>query len=111
MKVKKWAMLGGLGLGAGLMYILNPDGRGILSEASGAFGGAEDDDVVAARVRSRLRQVLAEPDGLGVSVENGLVTLTGTVGATEFDRLVSAVLLVRGVRDVEDRLQVRAAAG
>ena len=104
-------MLGGLGLGAGLMYILNPNSRGMLSEASGAFGAAEADGVLAARVRSRLRPGVADPDAVGVPVDGGLVTLTGTVGATEFDRLVSAVLKVRGVRDVEDRLQVRAAAG
>jgi osmotically-inducible protein OsmY len=104
-------MLGGLGLGAGLMYILNPNGRGILSEAGDAFGAVEDDEVLAARVRARLRQVVRDPETVGVAVEGGLVTLTGTVGATEFDRLVSAVLKVRGVRDVEDRLQVRAAAG
>jgi osmotically-inducible protein OsmY len=104
-------MLGGLGLGAGLMYILNPNGRGILSEASDAFGAVEDDEVLATRVRGRLRQVVREPEAVAVAVDGGLVTLTGTVGATEFDRLISAVLKVRGVRDVEDRLQVRAAAG
>jgi osmotically-inducible protein OsmY len=110
MRKRGWAMLGGLGLGAGLLYVLNPNARGIWSEASGAFGAAEDDDVLAARVRGRLRQVVGDPDAVEVAVEDGLVTLTGTVGATEFDRLVSAVLKVRGVRDVADRLQVRAAA-
>ena len=38
----------------------------------------------------------------------GVVTLSGTVRATEFDRLVSAVLKVRGVQDVNDALQIRA---
>ena len=101
-------MLGGLGLGAGLMYLLNPTGRGMLAEASNAFGAAEDDEVLIARVRSRLRRVVADPEAIGVEVKDGVVTLTGSVGAAEFDRLVSAVLRVRGVQDVDDQLEVRA---
>ena len=117
MKRRGWAMLGGLGLGAGLMYILNPGGRrggeegsgglsGMLSEATDAFGAAEDDEVLAGRVRARLRRVVADADKVSVSVKDGVVTLTGSVGATEFDRLVSAVLKVRGVHDVDDQLEV-----
>jgi hypothetical protein len=111
LKARGWAMLGGLGLGAGLMYILNPNREGMLSEASTAFGAPEDDEELEGRIRARLRRVVRDPDAVGIAVEDGLVTLTGSVGAAEFDRLVSAVLKVRGVRDVDDRLEVRATAG
>jgi len=120
MKRRGWAMLGGLGLGAGLMYILDPGRRrragmeeeegglaGVLSEATDAFGAAEDDEVLGERVRARLRRVVRDAEQLGVSVRDGVVTLTGSVGATDFDRVVSAVLKVRGVHDVDDQLEVR----
>ncbi len=118
--MKKW-LLSGLGLGAGFLYLLDPTGRsrrssadasdgglsGVLGEARDAFGGAVDDEVLAARVRSRLRRVVERPEDVHIAVAGGVVTLAGTVRAAEFDRLVSAVLKVRGVRDVDDRLQVR----
>ena len=121
MKRRGWAMLGGLGLGAGLMYLLNPRGgrggeeetggglSGMLSEATDAFGAAEDDEVLGDRVRARLHRVAADAGRVGVSVKDGVVTLTGSVGAADFDRIVSAVLKVRGVHDVDDQLDVRPA--
>ena len=121
--MKKW-LLSGLGLGAGFLYLLDPTGRsrrspegdegglsGVLGEARDAFGGAVDDEVLAARVRSRLRRVVERPEDVGVAVAGGVVTLSGAVRATEFDRLVSAVLKVRGVQDVKDALQVRSVEG
>jgi len=141
---KRWAMLGGLGLGAGLMYILDPSagrkrrktvadktgvvrrkargiGRvsrdigkeawGLLTEAQGVFEGRmEDDETLTERVRARLLTTLDNPQSVQVLVENGVVTLAGTVGAAEFDRLVSSVLRVKGVRDVNDQLDVRPTA-
>lgn len=138
---KRWAMLGGLGLGAGLMYLLDPaagrkrrktvvdktgsirtsaaaigrvsrdigkEAWGLLVEAQGVFEGPmEDDETVAERVRARLGRTVSHPEALEVLVDNGVVTLSGSVGAAEFDRLVSGVLRVRGVRDVNDKLDVR----
>ena len=140
---KRWAMLGGLGLGAGLMYILDPSaGRsrrktavetagalrrksralgkasrdigkeawGLLAEAQSAFGGderIEDDAVLADRVRGRLARAVSRPEAVQVGVQDGVVTLAGSVPAAEFDALVSAVLRVRGVRDLNDQLDVR----
>lgn len=120
--MKKW-LLSGLGLGAGFLYLLDPTGRrrrpggeagedglsGVLAEARDAFGEGMDDEALAARVRSRLRRVVDRPEDVVVAVANGVVTLSGTVGPTEFDRLFSAVLKVRGVHDVRDELEVRPA--
>ena len=100
---KRWALLGGLGLGAVVW--------GLLGEAQGALEGPIEDDDGAGRSRAGA----ARPDGLAsgsrqVTVENGVVTLAGTVAAAEFDRLVSTVLRVRGVQDVNDQLDVRPTA-
>lgn len=101
---KRWAILGGLGLGAGVIW-------GLLAEARSALEGPiEEDDAVADRVRTRLGRTVSRPGAVQVSVENGVVTLAGTVAAAEFDRLVSSVLRVRGVRDVNDQLDVRPTA-
>jgi osmotically-inducible protein OsmY len=97
---KRWAMLGGLGLGAGVLW-------GLLAEARGALEGPIDDDALADRVAGRLLRIVSRPENVQVSVENGVVTLAGTVAAAEFDRLVSGVLRIRGVRDVNDQLDVR----
>jgi osmotically-inducible protein OsmY len=99
---KRWALLGGLGLGAVVW--------GILGEAQGALEGPIDDDGLAERVRARLARAVSRPEAVQVTVENGVVTLAGTVAAAEFDRLVSTVLRVRGVQDVNDQLDVRPTA-
>jgi osmotically-inducible protein OsmY len=102
---KRWAMLGGLGLGAGVLW-------GLLAEARGALEGPiDDDEALTERVRARVARVVSRPEAVQVSVDNGVVTLTGTVAALDFDRLVSAVLRVRGVQDLTDALDVRPAAG
>jgi osmotically-inducible protein OsmY len=125
---KWWAMLGGLGLGAGLMYILDPEAmrrrgrkktvdggglRGVLAEAQDAIQGTEEeaDEALAERVRGRIERSFPDAGGVRVSALNGVVTLSGTVPAAHFDRLVSAVLKVRGVHDVTDELDVRPSEG
>lgn len=101
---KRWAMLGGLGLGAVLW--------GMLSEAQGALeGSVEHDDALADRVRKRLTGAVSHPEAVEVSVRDGVVTLRGTVAAAEFDRLFSRVVRVRGVVDVDDQLDVRPLGG
>jgi hypothetical protein len=144
--MKAITLLGGAGIGAGLMYILDPDrgarrralvrdkvasakcttGRalgktardlnnrtgGILAELRGAVRQRRvDDDVLVARVASCLGHVASHPHAIGLTAENGVVTLAGPVLASEVDRLVSAVSKVRGVRGVDDRLEVHAEAG
>jgi osmotically-inducible protein OsmY len=102
---KRWAMLGGIGLGAGVLW-------GLLAEAQGALEGPiEDDEELAERVRARVARVVSRPEAVHVSVANGVVTLAGSVAAVDFDRLISGVLRVRGVQDVNEQLDVRPTAG
>jgi osmotically-inducible protein OsmY len=81
---------------------------GLVAEAQGALEGPlDDDDVVRDRVRTRLDRLVSRPETLQVSVREGVVTLAGTIAAAEFDRLVSGVLRIRGVQDLNDQLDVR----
>jgi uncharacterized membrane protein len=143
---KALAFAGGAGLGAGLMYLLDPDGgrrrrkllndqvaslmyrsddalgrtardlrnrtRGLLTEARARFEGQPaSDEVLAARVRSKLGLVVSHPSAIEVAAVDGRVILSGSVLASEADQLLLAIVGVRGVREVENRLEVHDRAG
>lgn len=140
-------LAGGIGLGAALMYILDPDRgrrrralvrdqlvsaahrapdafgatardlsnrtRGLAAEVGSMFSGEEEvsDEVLAARVRSKMGRVVSHPHAIKVTVEQGRVTLSGPILADEVNDLLSCVSHVRGVADVENRLEAHEEAG
>jgi uncharacterized membrane protein len=143
---KKQILFTGLGLGAGLMYMLDPDrGRrrralardtavhlvnttnGAIGKASRDFGnrlsgiGAEvnalfrsekvSDEVLAERIRSKLGRVVSHPHAIKIACHQGRVTLSGPILASEVDPLLKSALAVRGVTEVEDKLEVHEQAG
>lgn len=63
------------------------------------------DDVLVQRVRSKMGRVVSHPHAIQVSARDGNVTLSGPVFDDEVPRLLSAVERVRGVNQVEDRLE------
>jgi hypothetical protein len=65
-----------------------------------------DDRVLAERVRSKLGTVVKHPRSIDVTAENGRVTLSGPILAHEVNRLIDTVQGVRGVVDVENRLDM-----
>ena len=69
-----------------------------------AHDEAADDVVIAERIRAELGRVVSHPGAITVDVENGRVTLSGPVLEHEADGLISRVRSVRGVTDVESRL-------
>jgi uncharacterized membrane protein len=129
------------GLGAGLMYLFDPD-RGkrrrallrnkmshaanIVTDASGkttrdvrnhllgAFAEVESlfrtgeisDDVLEARVRSKLGRVVSHPHAVEVKTNKGIVTLSGPILADELHPLLDAVTAVSGVKSIENWLEV-----
>ncbi len=132
------SFLAGAAMGAGLMFLLDPDrgtrrralardrilsagrdadlgarARHLGSRARGLVAGArsrmqahaEDDDALAERVRAELARVVTQPGGVVVMVEDGVVTLSGQVPAREREDLIAVARWVRGVRDLEDRLE------
>ncbi len=131
--------LGCLGLGAGLMYYLDPyRGRrrramvrdrmahavnmigagtrttardlnhrahGILAEGGHLFRNQDvSDEVLEARVRSKLGRLVSNPHAIAVAVDNGRVALSGPIPALEVTRLLKGVSKIPGVRLVKDAL-------
>ena len=83
--------------------------RGVVAEARALVRrGQLPDDVVAARVHSKLGHWLSHPGAIEVDVRGGRVTLAGPVLASEAESLMRAVRRIRGVASVEDRLEVHA---
>jgi hypothetical protein len=132
-------------LGAGVMYLLDPDrgkrrrallrDKGVhisrqLNEGLGATvrdlrnrsrGAASEvesrvrqddasDEVIEERVRSALGRAVTHPSAVATAVHQGRVILSGPVLANELDSLLDAVRGVRGVRDVENQLEVHQTA-
>ena len=143
---RELTLLGGIGLGAALMYILDPDrggrrralvrdqlasaanktpdaisvtardfsnrARGLVAEIGSMFTGEEvRDDVLVARVRSRLGRFVSHPGAIEVAASQGRVALSGPILADEVDGLLSCVSAVGGVAGVENRLEVHEEAG
>lgn len=80
--------------------------RGFAAVAKRRFSGdASDDVVIVERVRSALGRVVSHPGSVVVTCDEGLVTLSGPVLASEADKLVSEAGSVRGVQEVVDRLE------
>jgi uncharacterized membrane protein len=144
-KVK--ALIGGFGLGAGIMYLLDPDrgkrrrayagnkvrhlvnktddalGKtsrdlanrfsGVVAEASSLLvaGGKVPNEVLIARVRSKIGRVVSHPSSIEVAAEDGRVVLRGPVLKKEKDHLLDRVAAVKGVSSVEDKLEAHDAPG
>ncbi|MBI2876549.1 MAG: SRPBCC family protein [Candidatus Tectomicrobia bacterium] len=144
---KGLTLIGSIGAGAGLMYMLDPEqgkrrralvrdkmisavsqtedamgktGRdlrnrttGLLAEARSRFLGKEEvsDRVVQDRVRSKIGRLARYPRLIDVTVEQGCVILSGPVLAGEVDRLLRRVSAIRGVKAVENQLDVREQLG
>jgi hypothetical protein len=80
--------------------------RGVLAELRSRTRGDDvSDEVLVARGRSRIGTAVRHPGSLEVSAQNGRVVLSGPVLADEVPRLLRRVAGVRGVREVENRLE------
>ncbi len=70
-----------------------------------------DDHVLTDRVRAAIGREVAHPSSIEVDAHDGIVTLSGPILADEAPRLLQCVRDVRGVRDVEDRLELHTEPG
>jgi uncharacterized membrane protein len=79
---------------------------GLAAQAVSAFKKEDvSDDVLVARVRSRLSRVVSHPHAIEVYADQGRVTLAGAVLSHEVGRLLKHVWKVSGVRSVDNRLE------
>jgi uncharacterized membrane protein len=134
-------ILQGIGLGAALMYVADPNtgrrrravakdkvvsawnktgsavsttsrdisnrARGLASQVRSVFTRDEaSDEVVTARVRSKMGRAVSNPSAIEVSAHEGRVTLSGPVLADELGDLLWEVYSVKGVRGIDNQLQI-----
>ena len=62
------------------------------------------DDVLEARVRSKMGRVVSQPHEIDVKAREGRITLSGPILTTEVLPLVEAVIAMRGVKNIENLL-------
>jgi hypothetical protein len=80
--------------------------HGTVAELTSAVQGDHaDDEVLVERVRSKIGRFVSNPRAIDVSAENGRIILSGPVFADELPGLISAVWRVKGVKDVENRVE------
>jgi hypothetical protein len=85
--------------------------RGLAAESVSAIRRRQAPDVVLhERVRAKLGRVVSHPGAIEVSSQDGVVTLSGPILEAEMEQTLNAVSKVRGVRQVENRLQAHAEA-
>ncbi len=89
------ALVGGVGVGAGLLCLLDTD----------ALRDDATDAVVVRRARWRARRVLSDPRAVDIRAHQGKVVLTGLAIADEARALLSEVAAIHGVATVEDQLE------
>lgn len=63
-------------------------------------------EALKALVHAEVLRSTQNPDAVEISTENGMITLTGTIGANEVQGLVEKVQAVPGVTSVDNRLEV-----
>lgn len=77
-------------------------GRGFAAELLGLFSeDSASDDVIGARVRSKLGHVCSHPGAIGIQVQDGNVWLSGNVLRPEIEQTLAGVRRVKGVRGVK----------
>lgn len=81
---------------------------GIGAEVRSLFGDERDvpDRLLVDRVRSKMGRVVSHPHAIDVTSRDGRIFLSGPILRSERDRLVAAAGGVRGVKEVDDRLEV-----
>jgi hypothetical protein len=94
----------GLAIGAGTMFLLDPDrGRRLRSRFDDV---TRDTRLLADRVRAELGRVVSHPHAVAVSIPHaGCVCLSGPILSSEADMALAAVAGVRGVATVSDDLE------
>jgi len=95
-------------------YLMGKAARDAKNRASGAAASAKSlmrkehasDETIVARVRSRLGRIVTHPHAIQVTAQDGHVVLSGPILRPEVGHVLHEIRKVRGVRDVESRLEV-----
>jgi len=81
---------------------------GLIAETQTQIRRADvpEDAVLVARVRAQIGHVVSQAGTVDVAAHQGRVTLSGSIAASEVEKLLSAVASVAGVTTVINRLEV-----
>ena len=73
-----------------------------------AASGSEprSDNVLIARVRSKMGRVISHPSSIEVTADQGRITLSGPILAHELNDLLTTIARIPDVVEVENRLEV-----
>jgi hypothetical protein len=66
--------------------------------------GPISDDIVLDRVQERVFEIVSRPEHVQVTVENGVVRLSGELPATERDELLTQLVYLPGVVRLRNKL-------
>jgi hypothetical protein len=69
------------------------------------------DDLLALRVRAKLGRYSSHPRAITATAREGIVTLEGPILSSEVEGLTRAVRRLRGVREIDNRLEVHESVG
>lgn len=85
---------------------------GVLAELGALFRTRDvSEDVVKARVRSKLGRVVSHPSAIEVKSVNGSIILSGPILAGEEHPLLESVAVIPGVKNIENLLELHDQAG
>ena len=85
---------------------------GVISEVECLFRTETvTDDVLEARVRSRLGRFVSHPHAIEVKAVEGLVILSGTILTAEVHPLLDAVAAIQGVKNIRNCLETHDSPG
>lgn len=83
--------------------------KGVLSEVKSTLAQEEvEDNVLLARIRSRMGHILRNPQGLNVTVKEGKVGLTGVIPHREYHPLLACIRHTPGVKGLDNKLTFEA---
>src|SRR5690606_29812726 len=101
-----WARLGSVAVRK-TRTDLQQRARGVLASARARSRGDEvvSDETLVARVRARLGTVVSHPHAVEVEANEGTITLRGPILEHEAPRALRVVRRLRGVREIDDRLE------
>ena len=87
--------------------------QGAFAEVESVFvdNGPVSNDVLAARVRSKLGRVVSHPSAVEVKAVDGLIILSGPILADEVHPLLDSVIAIHGVKNIENNLELHEQPG
>lgn len=81
--------------------------QGFLAEVDSLVAaGNVTDEVLEARVRSKMGRIVSHPHAVRVTANEGTVTLRGPILSDEIHRLLTVITGMRGVTNIDNRLEI-----